>query len=29
MFKVYKALNFRANELNGHEIQALIENSIF
>ena len=25
MLKFYKALNFRANELHGHEIQALLE----
>ena len=29
MLKFYKALNFRANEVNDHEIQALLENSIF
>ena len=29
MLKLCKALNFRANEVNDHEIQALLENSIF
>ena len=29
MLKYYKALNFRANEVNDHEIQALLENSVF
>ena len=29
MLKFYKALNFRANELHDHEIQALLENSVF
>ena len=29
MLNFYNALNFRANELNDHEIQALQENSIF
>ena len=29
MLKFYKALNFKANEANDHEIQALLENSIF
>ena len=29
MLKFYKSLNFRANKVNDHEIQALPENSIF
>ena len=29
MVKFYKSLNFRANEINDHEIQAQIEISIF
>ena len=29
MFKFYRALKYRENEVNDHEIQALIENSIF
>ena len=29
MLKFCKALNFRANEVDGYEIQALLENSIF
>ena len=29
MLKFYNTLNFRANEVNDHEIQALLENSIF
>ena len=29
MLNFYKALNFRANEIHVHEIQALLENSIF
>ena len=28
MLKFYKSLNFRANKVNDHEIQALPENSI-
>ena len=27
MLKYYKSLNFRANEVNDHEIQARLENS--
>ena len=29
MLIFYKALNFRANQVHDHEIQALLENSIF
>ena len=29
MLKFYKALNFTANEVHGHEIQEFPENSIF
>ena len=29
MLKFYNALFFRANEVHDHEIQALLENSIF
>ena len=29
MLKFYKSLNFRANEVNNRQIQALLENSIF
>ena len=29
MLKFYKSLNFRANNVNDHEIQALLENSSF
>ena len=29
MFKFYKALNFRANKINDHEILALLKKSIY
>ena len=29
MLKFYKALNFRANEVDDHEIQALLKNAVF
>ena len=29
MLKFYKSFNFRANEVNDRQIQALLENSIF